>query len=729
MTNPALLRAHARLLEIRAARAERSPAGYVGPDPNWGTATRRTKGGLGYDESRPMEASEALYRCVTLQARTLAGIPMRYLTNWDGRKGTDLPRDHAIPRLFMRPNPHQVRREFVEAIFTNWLLDGEVFHALLDSRGKPVRMGEVPAEIWPVPGPLVRPDLESGRNVMGWFVRDWRTGEEVPFPAWALLPARFFNPYDPMRGLAPLRAAARGLRVDMKAAAWTEAMYANGAEPGGVLRTEQRLTKAQRDAMRTEWNDRHQGPDKAGRVAVLEGGLTYQATTASPKDLRTPETQRLSRVQVATVYGTPMVFLNDTQDLSYATARAAMRILWENQLLPLKGMWEDVLDGRLWSFIDPRLHVELDVRKVEALRDDLNTRLEAGERYVRMGASVDETSDILELGIPEGKPGRDVGLVQQGLAPIEMVASGITLAGGLQDPMDEGLPSGQGGEGQAGGAPNTNPDALPQEDKPQASHGRAQDATERERTRAARWRAMFSSVMGPAEAAYRRRYQGWVRGRRAETLAALERMNRALDPQEVDAWLTEAKGRWRDALRRQVKPLYPRMADAAAKGLLPDLGHPFHKFTMGSPRLLEFMARKDVLLVGVSDRVLDDVRRTVMEGLDAAESYQQVQDRIRGSFNTTMARSLAVARTETAQTVNGTRNIVMREEGITSTEWLTARDGNVREEHGPLDGKVVPIGESFLEGAVMDHPGDLRAPARQVVNCRCVAVPAVAAGQ
>jgi hypothetical protein len=66
---------------------------------------------------------------------------------------------------------------------------------------------------------------------------------------------------------------------------------------------------------------------------------------------------------------------------------------------------------------------------------------------------------------------------------------------------------------------------------------------------------------------------------------------------------------------------------------------------------------------------------------------------------------------------------VYKASGVTLKKWITAGDAAVREVHVEIDGKTVPIGDSFVEGAVLRYPGDLGAPAPLVVNCRCSAAP------
>lgn len=818
---------------------------YAGA-PRWltgaGSSSRGAAMGVGASVAEPYGAHEALYRCVSLISRTLAGIPVR-LTQGE----VDVT-DRAWRRLLERPNPHQRMSEFVEAVLSWWEYDGEVFVVLTDNANVPTKRGKVPERLWVVPGGMVREDVDVAAGVLlGWSLALPGTSTVVPVPVESVIPLRFWNPRNPLRGMSPLSAALRGVRLDLKASAYSEALYDNGADPGGVLTTEGTLSKRQREDMRKEWEERHQGVDKAGRTAVLEGGLTYQQLTVNNRDLQHLEQRQFSRKQVATVYGVPLFFLNEQGDAAYAAARAAMRVLWENTLLPLASAFCDAMRWGCLAYIDDRLRWQFDTRQVEALREDLGQRVDQVDKMVRAGIPRNEAVRRVDLGVPP-VDGGDVPLVQAGLAPLAMVAEGATMLGGPA-PDVAGDP----------GAPPSNPDATPQADKaPAAAKGPGQPVPEPGKgaqpplpegkataaataaaglepaatayngaqvaalvdtvkavvakeipaasakailavafpvtpeqaaaivdpaaqaaaaappppeeppppppgggapppppdkpkappeppraqapadARAQRWHALVRTLLTPWESRVRARLRGWLQGRRAEALAALETMDRALDQAAWARWLEEAGARWRKGLGDQMRPLYRQMADAAAKGVLPEVGplaagkDPLTVAT--SPALLDYVDRKVALVQGVSDTVLDGVRKAVATTLASNGTVREAQDAVRQAMNTSMSRSLMVARTETAQVVNGSRLVAMAEVGVKETEWLSSRDNVVRPnpethddpavDHGALDGKRVALGESFVEGVTLAHPGDPRAqPARWVVNCRCLGLP------
>lgn len=65
----------------------------------------------------------------------------------------------------------------------------------------------------------------------------------------------------------------------------------------------------------------------------------------------------------------------------------------------------------------------------------------------------------------------------------------------------------------------------------------------------------------------------------------------------------------------------------------------------------------------------------------------------------------------------------MRRQGYGYKQWVARHDERTRDTHAAADGQRVPVGQPFsVGGASLDHPGDRRGPAGEVINCRCVTI-------
>ena len=88
-----------------------------------------------------------------------------------------------------------------------------------------------------------------------------------------------------------------------------------------------------------------------------------------------------------------------------------------------------------------------------------------------------------------------------------------------------------------------------------------------------------------------------------------------------------------------------------------------------------------------------------------------------------LTRAVTIARTEANKLANYGRLVGAKSTQIVYTkEWISQRDGKVRDAHVSLDGTEVPEEQQFKYGGfVLDYPSDssLGAPPELTVNCRC----------
>lgn len=132
----------------------------------------------------------------------------------------------------------------------------------------------------------------------------------------------------------------------------------------------------------------------------------------------------------------------------------------------------------------------------------------------------------------------------------------------------------------------------------------------------------------------------------------------------------------------------------------------------------------------VRQRVAQQVQLAVLSGTPRAELAKAIVgegvQRV-GTFLSAEHRAEAIAVTE----VNGVFNeasFARYEDAATripelQKEWLTAKDGRVRESHAVMQGVRVPVAEAFsVGGESAMHPGDRSLSARQRARCRCRAI-------
>ena len=118
-----------------------------------------------------------------------------------------------------------------------------------------------------------------------------------------LVQFNLYNPSNPVRGLSPLNAVLSGVKADFKAQQYNEAFFDNGGDPGGTVTTDTLMTSEQIQQYRTQFEDRHVGSDKRGRLAVFPKGWKYEQSRVTHRDMEFIEQRKWHRQEIISAYG------------------------------------------------------------------------------------------------------------------------------------------------------------------------------------------------------------------------------------------------------------------------------------------------------------------------------------------------------------------------------------------------------------------------------------------
>lgn len=177
-------------------------------------------------------------------------------------------------------------------------------------------------------------------------------------------------------------------------------------------------------------------------------------------------------------------------------------------------------------------------------------------------------------------------------------------------------------------------------------------------------------------------------------------------------------------LKKISRPTWMRSMERGADVLRGQTGAKI-TFDILDPAVKAFLSAKDIKIVRIEKRIKEAVRQELLIGIGKGESTRDLAARVREVFDVERSRSLAIARTEVAQSFNAGQFEAKKQSGITKHEWLASKDGKVRESHEEIDGEVVAVGDTFSNG--LRYAGDPDGPPEEVINCRC-ANPAVIGG-
>ena len=708
------------------------------------------------DIENPYAQNAWVHAAAKAKARVMASVqPVVKIGNHRDRKGQVAPSNHPLQRMLDKPNPFQTTTQFFEATSIFMDIEGEAFWVAWSEGGKPMRKGEIPREVIAInPRYLVAERDPRTGLVLGWKYTGDRgtmvfTADQVGHPYEV-------NPTDYLRGLSPLQPAVLGIQFDFKAQAYNKALLNNGGDPGGILYSDSALTHDEASALRSQWEDRHRGPLKNSRIAILSGGLKYERAPFSTRDMEFLQARKWSKDEIIAVLGVTRFEVGASDDYNRASAESAKAWLWQNTVLPRLRNLEDVF----WHWICEPLGrgtgqdiwIEFDVSEVEALQLAMSEKFAQGIQLKSIGYDPNAINQRLELGMgavapppmpPMAPPPAPPPPPRPSVGDMMKIAEGIK--GGILTPQagammlrasypvvteDEaksmigalGIPQ----------KPETGDVQLTTADAPVGSSKSVDGDSEAEVT----VREASSITAEDIEDMYVDRVRAMYGAMRRELMKRVDQLDLAdkgeWEGVEKDDEAGNAKMLALIALLLPAREWWTATAEAytapgtqaASKKSLALVSKSFGGFDLvdvNDPKWIAMSEARTKSLIEVGAATYDHfeqvIRFTVNKsGLESLKS--EMESRF-AKLITSHAET--VAYTEAAILVEGIRYAAAKEEGFTHLKWVARVDNTTRPTHKAVHEEVVKIGQTFSNG--LTHPCAKDGPADEVINCRCTVIP------
>jgi uncharacterized protein with gpF-like domain len=149
-----------------------------------------------------------------------------------------------------------------------------------------------------------------------------------------------------------------------------------------------------------------------------------------------------------------------------------------------------------------------------------------------------------------------------------------------------------------------------------------------------------------------------------------------------------------------------------------------HSFVMAQ------LAMTQNFLVRIPNETYNMVFAEIVDGVNGGESVPQVANRVDRVLTYTGSenwpnRARVIAQTETTRAYGaGTLAAGLEQSRVTGRmlrkRWDSTRDNRVRASHRAVNGTTVDLGMPFyVDGYLLQFPGDPMGPPETVINCRC----------
>ena len=721
-----------------------------GPSPSdtnfWKSFTQMMTGNNGI--SQPYAQSVWVYSAVKKIATNISGTPFKlYRNEADGEKKEVT--EGELVNLFKRPNPDTTPQELWEGTQTYLDLNGNAFWIM-----ERPHIAAIPKEIRVVDPARIVPAFNRARTqLIGWAYDTGKT--KIPFELHEVLHFRYFNPDNPLMGIAPYRCISIVADQDYFANIYNKTFFKEGAAISGFIEAEKALTDTQYSRLLNQINDRHQGMSKAHRIGLLENGAKFQAAKMTQRDMDFIEGKKMGKKEIYTAYGTNDVVQGFFEDVkSYEGMKTAMKAFWEGTLIPREKHLQGTVNAKFLTYFgDHTIYGEFDLSDVSALKEDFSDKVKNGKELFSMGYPVNAINKRLDMGM-EDVDGGDVGYLPNTLLPAGQVG---------QEPTEPAPPT-KGRKYKEAPKKSIENDIgrefVGGVELKELPLGPDEESTEEELERtdedARVWDGLLK-IQVPLERKFKAGVRRYFLESRIRTLTGLNDYYKRNSPPIIsDNWNPAsakkvyatglAKGLTDDiynsdkeikALKDAMSPLYIMSIQAGAEMVADELGADFI-FQPLDPSFLKWQQlRLTAMAPEMVHTIEEGLRVALTEGISAGDSIAQLADRIKGVYGFALNRAQTIARTESASMIEAGRYQNMINQGVTQHEWFTAMDDEVRDTHKALHGSKTKIGSKFkyVRGAKIGQtsplrfPTDMSAPAAQVINCRCITLPVAKTGE
>ncbi len=239
-------------------------------------------------------ASTAVYRCVSIIASTVAGLPLKSYRDVDGVR-------NPVKTVWDDPGAGVFTRyEFVHTCMVHLALHGNAF-LLHVYNGGGALVGFFP----------VHPSAVSVK-----FDRDEQTrlfsvtldGETRVYDETEMTQVMLFS-LDGLTGASPIRLAREAIGTSLAGDRAAAAMFRSGLMVGGIVTSEETLTEEDAKIVKAGLDARMTGVANAGQLAFVNRSLKISPWTMNAEDAQFIESRTHQVTEIARIFGVPKVLL------------------------------------------------------------------------------------------------------------------------------------------------------------------------------------------------------------------------------------------------------------------------------------------------------------------------------------------------------------------------------------------------------------------------------------
>ncbi len=326
---------------------------------------------------------------------------VRYTTGDQGSDQRVEVVNHAALKLWTNPNNFHTRFEFCEGAGQHAELTGETIWVLDRENGL-----NFPTSMW-----YVRPDrmtpIPSTTDFMVGWVYTGPGGEQVPLQMDEVILEKRPDPTDSYRGMGPVAAIVPNIEQQRYAVEYQRNLFINGADPGGIISTPNKLSQPEFDELVDRWREGHKGIARAGAVGVMENGATWMPGGQTNKDLEYGNLRLANRDELREAWRVHKHMLGTVDDVNRANAVTAKEDFNDTLAVPRLNRRRDTLNSKLLGMFGATGEgVEFDYdppKQIDREQDNAELTAKATAFAALVDAGVDPHDAAEVVGLPDMK--------------------------------------------------------------------------------------------------------------------------------------------------------------------------------------------------------------------------------------------------------------------------------------------------------------------------------------
>lgn len=308
---------------------------------------------------RAMQTS-AVFACVRILAESLAQLPVKVLERDASGSVHEVTQIPIADLLNVSPNSYQSGNQFREMGQAHCSLWGNFYAEKLKNKLGEV-VGFYPLNAWGCNPRMV--GVDKVYDVNGITLHD---DEVLHIPALG---------YDGIKGLSPVALHRTSIGMTLAAEEFGAGFYANGTRLAGVLEHPQKLSDGAGTRLRNNFSDVYAGAANAGKVAVLEEGMKFNALTMPLEDAQYIESRKFQVTDIARIYRVPPHMVGDLDKATFSNIEQQSIDFVVHTMMPWVCRWEQEINRRCFTNTSRKLFVKFNLAGL--LRGDITSRYAA----------------------------------------------------------------------------------------------------------------------------------------------------------------------------------------------------------------------------------------------------------------------------------------------------------------------------------------------------------------